>query len=167
MRETWVQSLGREDSLEKGMATHSSILAWRIPWTEEPGGPQSMGSQRVGYNWATSLSLSLKKRTEQNLLDSERPCQPARLGVISEEVMLGETWGMRRRLWNNLEKWPLDLRSGKWHLKADELIGQKYQKDEYVPVCTWVYVCMGVCVVPEWCIEVLGGKVQKWVGSAL
>ena len=45
MQETWVQSLGREDRLEKEMATHSSILAWRIPWTEEPGGLQSMGSQ--------------------------------------------------------------------------------------------------------------------------
>ena len=52
MQETWVQSLGREDSLEKGMATHSSILAWEIPWTEEPGGLQSMGSQRVGNNLA-------------------------------------------------------------------------------------------------------------------
>ena len=50
MRETWVQSLGQEDPLEKEMATHSSILAWRIPWTEEPGGPQSMGSQRVGHD---------------------------------------------------------------------------------------------------------------------
>jgi len=48
MQETWVQSLGREDPLEKGMATHASILAWRISWTEEPGGLQSMGSQRVG-----------------------------------------------------------------------------------------------------------------------
>ena len=47
MREPWVQSLGREDPLEKGIATHSSILAWRIPRTEEPGGLQSMGSQRV------------------------------------------------------------------------------------------------------------------------
>ena len=45
-----VQSLGQEDPLEKGMATHSSILAWRIPWTEEPGGLQSMGSKRVGCN---------------------------------------------------------------------------------------------------------------------
>ena len=45
MQEMQVPSLGREDSLEKGMTTHSSILAWRIPWTEEPGGPQSMGSQ--------------------------------------------------------------------------------------------------------------------------
>ena len=48
MRETRVQSLGWEDPLEKGMATHSSILAWRIPWTEEPGRQQSMGLQRVG-----------------------------------------------------------------------------------------------------------------------
>ena len=45
-----VRSLGREDPLEEGMATHSSILAWRIPWTEEPGGLQFTGSQRVGYN---------------------------------------------------------------------------------------------------------------------
>ena len=45
VRETWVQFLDPEDPLEKGMAAHSSILAWRIPWTEEPGGPQSMGSQ--------------------------------------------------------------------------------------------------------------------------
>ena len=58
MRETRVRSLGREDPLEKEMATHSSILAWRIPWTEEPGGLQSMESQRVGHNEATSLSLS-------------------------------------------------------------------------------------------------------------
>ena len=50
MRETWVRSLGLEDSLEKEMATHSSILALRIPWTEEPGGLQSMGSQRVGHD---------------------------------------------------------------------------------------------------------------------
>ena len=47
MQETWVQSLGREDLLEKGMATHSSILAWGIPWIEEPGGLQSKGSQRA------------------------------------------------------------------------------------------------------------------------
>ena len=50
MRETWAQSLGWEDPLEKEMAAHSSILAWRIPWTEEPGGLQSMGSQRVRHD---------------------------------------------------------------------------------------------------------------------
>ena len=49
MQETWDQSLGQEDSLEKGMATHSCILVWRIPWTEEPGRLQSMGSQRIGH----------------------------------------------------------------------------------------------------------------------
>ena len=50
MQETRVKSLGSEDPLEKGMATHSSILAWRIPWTEEPGGLQSVGSQRVRHD---------------------------------------------------------------------------------------------------------------------
>ena len=50
MQETQVQSPRQEDPLEKDMATHSSILAWRIPWTEEPGSLQSMGSQRVGHN---------------------------------------------------------------------------------------------------------------------
>ena len=50
MQKTWVQSLGLEDPLEKGMATHSKILAWEIPWTEEPGGLQSMGLQRVGHD---------------------------------------------------------------------------------------------------------------------
>ena len=50
MQETWVQSLGQEDPLEEGMATHSSVLAWRIPWTEEPGRLLSMGSQRVRHD---------------------------------------------------------------------------------------------------------------------
>ena len=55
MQETqmWVRSLGREDSLEKEMATYSSILAWEVPWTEEPGRLQSMGWQRVGHDLAT------------------------------------------------------------------------------------------------------------------
>ena len=49
-QETWVRSLSQEDPLEGGMATYSSVLAWRIPWTEEPGGLQSMGSQRVRHD---------------------------------------------------------------------------------------------------------------------
>ena len=57
LQETRVRSLGWKDPLEKEMATHSSILAWRIPWTEEPGRLQSVGSQRGGHNWTTSLSL--------------------------------------------------------------------------------------------------------------
>ena len=55
MQETWVQYLGGEDPLEKGMATYSSILAWRIPWTGKPGGLQSMGSQRVRHDWMTNV----------------------------------------------------------------------------------------------------------------
>ena len=59
MQEIWIQSLGRKDLLEKEMATHSSILAWKIPWIEEPGTLQSMGLQKVGHDCATSLSLSI------------------------------------------------------------------------------------------------------------
>ena len=64
MWETWVQPLGQEDPLEKEMATQSSILTWRIPWTEEPDGPQSTDC-RVGHDWTTSLSLSLATRQQQ------------------------------------------------------------------------------------------------------
>jgi len=67
MQETWVWSLSWEDPLEKEMATHSSILACTIPWTEEPGGLQSMGSQGVGHNWVTenSAGISLEKNQTQ------------------------------------------------------------------------------------------------------
>ena len=58
MQETQVQSLGWDDFLEKEMATHSSILAWKIPWREDPGGLQSIRSQRVGHNWATKHSTA-------------------------------------------------------------------------------------------------------------
>ena len=66
MKKTWVQSLGRQDLLEKEMATDSSILAWKTPWTVEPVKLQSMGSQRVGHDWATSLSLS---RSSKDFID--------------------------------------------------------------------------------------------------
>ena len=55
MQETWVLSLSQEDPLEKGMATHLSILAWEIPWIEEPSGVQSMELQRVGHDWVTNM----------------------------------------------------------------------------------------------------------------
>ena len=61
VQETQIQSRGWEYPLEKGMAIHFSILAWRIPWTEEPGRLQSMESQRVGHNWATEYTHTLKK----------------------------------------------------------------------------------------------------------
>ena len=62
MQEIQVQFLGWKDSLEKGMATHSSILAWRIPWAEEPGGPQSMGSQRVKHDWVNNTFYCCHKK---------------------------------------------------------------------------------------------------------
>ena len=66
MLETRVQSPGWDDLLEQEMATHSSILAWKIPWTEEPGGLQSKGSQKVGHDWATSLTQSEVSQKEKN-----------------------------------------------------------------------------------------------------
>ena len=65
MQETWVQSLCQEDLLEKGMAIHSSILAWRIPWIEEPGWLQSMAWQRVGHNGVT------KTNTQRNMITTQ------------------------------------------------------------------------------------------------
>ena len=59
MRETWARSLGREDPLEKKLAAHSNTIAYKIPWTEEPGRLQSMGSQRVRHDWVTPLWASL------------------------------------------------------------------------------------------------------------
>ena len=68
MQETRVQSMGREDPLEKEMVTHSSILAWKIPWTEKSGRLQSMGSQRVGHDWATSLSFFLYDKPADDII---------------------------------------------------------------------------------------------------
>ena len=68
MQEAEVQSLGQEDPLQKGMATHSSVLAWRIPWAEEPSGLQSMGLHRVGHNWATNTHQILRVKILNNFL---------------------------------------------------------------------------------------------------
>ena len=68
MQETSVQSLGWEDSLEEGMATHSSIIAWRTPWTEELGWLQSIGSQSVGHNWVTKHNTAHDKLKFQECL---------------------------------------------------------------------------------------------------
>ena len=80
MQETQDRSLGQEDPLEKGMPTHFSILAWKIPWAEEPGGLQSMGSQRVGHDWATNTFIlmgakPLKLLTLFSLIKSCLTCQ--------------------------------------------------------------------------------------------
>ena len=75
MQETWAQTLGWEDPLEKEMANHSSILAWKISWPLEPGGLQSMGSQRVGHDWVTNTLLILNIYTSLLSLGFGRiPC---------------------------------------------------------------------------------------------
>ena len=89
MQETWVQSLGWEDALEDGMATHSSILAWRIPWTEEPGGLQSIGSQRVGHDWATKCSTAQQAHVQAGGSGSILPLHPSYsgLGTLDSKVL--------------------------------------------------------------------------------
>jgi len=69
MQETQVRSLGQEHPVEKEMATHSSILAWKIPWTEEPGGLQSVGLQRVGHDWVTDTHTHTHGRNQHNIVE--------------------------------------------------------------------------------------------------
>ena len=76
MQQTWIWSLGWEDSLEKGMAIHCSILAWRIPWTKEPDRPQSMWLQRVGADWATNSFTFIRSLWS---LPPTLPSHPCRL----------------------------------------------------------------------------------------
>ena len=85
MQETQVWPLGQEDPLEEEMVTHSSILAWRIPWTEKPGRLHSMGSQRVGHDWATSLLLTSQrwlKGFPDSSSSTESTCNARDLGSI-------------------------------------------------------------------------------------
>ena len=98
-----VGSLGREDPLEKEMATHSSTLTWRTPWTEEPGRLLSMGSLRVGHNWATSLTY----------LEASLPLFP--LQSCSPGGTVGEIFGVWRAcsIWFCHILWPEVLRRGK------------------------------------------------------
>ena len=88
-----IQSLGREDPLENGMTIHSSILAWRIPWTEEPGGLQSMGLQRIGHYWATFtvfhfLSERLLQLTRKSIMYRITPlcCTNMPLSITLQDV---------------------------------------------------------------------------------
>ena len=84
MQKTWVPCLSQEDPLEKGMAILSSILAWRIPWSEEPGGLQSMELQRVGYDGATNTSyFSIYEYFDNNFALN---CESESLSVLSNSV---------------------------------------------------------------------------------
>ena len=87
VRETRVQSPGREDLLEKEMATHSSILAWKISWTEKPGSLQSTGSQRVGHDWATSLH-SLIREVEASPFHRWKSWRPEKVRSKNKKVKI-------------------------------------------------------------------------------
>ena len=106
MQETWVQSLGQEDPLEKGMATHSSLLACRIPRTEEPGGLQSMGSQRVRHDLATFTFINNFKSFMLHIPDSLEGLMLKlqyfdylmwRANSLVKTLMLAKIEGRRRR----------------------------------------------------------------------
>ena len=108
MQETQVGSLGKEDFLGEGMATHSSILAWIIPWTEEPGRLQSIGSQRVGHNWETN---------------------PYRACTFSDSPDL---WFIRKYSWKNQEV-TLEMEEEKeivWKLEKNKAKPEALQSDE-------------------------------------
>ena len=94
MRGTWVRSLGWEDPLEKEMATHSSTIAWKIPWIEEPGRLQSMGSQRVRHDWVTLLSFfHLGIYPEENRVEKDTSIPL----FIAALFTIARTWKQSRR----------------------------------------------------------------------
>ena len=90
VQKTWVQSLGWEDPLEKGMATHSSILAWRIPWTEEPGRLQSIGSQRAGHD-RKRLSTIIKKKIKKKKKEDNTYLEPLVAQTVKSLPVVRET----------------------------------------------------------------------------
>ena len=104
MQETWIWSLGQEDPLEKEMATHSSTLAWKIPWTEKPGRLQSMGSQRVGHNWATSLTLLTYSRFEELVgLDMELSLASSG-GFVKIKMVKSQPQSVFQQIWGGAQK---------------------------------------------------------------
>ena len=103
MRETWVQSLGLEDPLEEKKATHSSTLAWKSPWMEEPSGLQSMGSQRVGHDWATSLCSLCVRGLPLNGLKNVLNVVLKSISLCNRRRTLSAVWWMTQR-WKILRK---------------------------------------------------------------
>ena len=99
MQETQVWFLGQEDPLEKEMAIHSSILAWKIPWTEESGGLQFLGLQRVRHNWATELNRKGKTRDLFKKIRDTKGTFHARMGTIKDrnDIDLTEAEDIKKR----------------------------------------------------------------------
>ena len=116
MRETWVQPLGWEDLLEKRMGTHSSILAWRILWTEEPDELQSMGSQRVRHNWMTNTHT--RRHTTPSRTNTYKKCPFHHRGLECKNRKSRDTQ-------NNKQVCP-------WHTKWEVLLGKHAGHSKYL-----------------------------------
>ena len=134
MQETWIRSLGWEDSLEKGRATHSSILAWEILWTEEPGGLQPMGSQRVGHSWVTKPPPPTRRLRRHFPEDVAFGCPPGEKADVKVLVECrGWGWEGRelrqrgqhvQRPWDGKGHCALEEMKSRWEwITADSLLG--------------------------------------------
>ena len=148
MRETQVQSLGREDLLEKEMAPHSSTLAWKIPWMEEPGRLQSMGSQRVGHDWVTSLTYLLIWTKWYNFNKRTPSC------VINLLRSYLDSEGILRSL-----KIKPQITLSYLYLSFARLINSEYA----VPnTCQWCCWCDINCKILALCASVLKRNTELW-----
>ena len=122
MWETWVWSLGQEDPLEEGMATHSSILAWRIPWTEEPGVLQSMGSHRVRHNFHRAAALRKIRNKQATVLHG----YPKNQGMLFRTFIKSEKAITESELMpaiNSHEPWGAQ---GHYHLKISQKVKERH-----------------------------------------
>ena len=111
IKKTWVQFLGREDSLEEGMATHYSVLAWRTPWTEEPGRLQSTGLQRFGHDWSNLAHTHRERWVEEGKSCTEilRP----EMGLMAALQTKAESTG--KEIFRSKMTWPYWTRAVKRH----------------------------------------------------
>ena len=168
MQETQVWSLGWEDPLEEEMATHSSILAWRIPWTEEPGGLQSMELLRIGHNWATLLSLF-------TFMHWRRTWQPTPVFLPGESQGRGSLVGCRLRgrteldmsdlvhshsWWLQLfEKEPISGKSSRSYCQGFGLGNISSCRTRFTPVAppTWVWRAMSISIEDPTVLEPVSG----------
>ena len=92
-QDTWIQPLGQEDPLEEGIATHSSILAWRIPWTEKPDGLQSIGLQKVGH-YRSDLARMHRSLYSRSPIDGRLGCcQPVGITLVTCRICVSVSWG--------------------------------------------------------------------------
>ena len=159
MQETQVWSLGGEDTLEKRMATHSSMLAWRIPRTEEPGGLQSVGSHRVKRDWATNTHSHTKKLSSQCLLGSalgeqwgNLTCLPSTGRHPMQTGALGAEWSLSKVIVEVVlcSPFPEDTLSG-LVCSSSPRERARLAKEPQIKLCSQQALCAWVkCMWSEW-----------------